>query len=102
MTVQVSAVEAYGMPDPARIVRVDRARFKTDEKSEIGSRVTMQLRRGRTRRVRILEVHGQNVVIDANHMRCGQSMELELELVAILNPALESDPELSDFRRVAE
>jgi FKBP-type peptidyl-prolyl cis-trans isomerase SlpA len=89
--VQVSAAEAYGLPDPTRTFRVDRARFRSDETFEIGSRVTMQLRRGRTRQVRILEVLGKTVVIDGNHPRCGQPMELELELVAFLTAVSEAD-----------
>lgn len=102
VTVRLSASEAYGMPDPTRIFRVDRARFRTDEKLEVGSRVTMQLRGGRTRRVRILEVHERIVVIDTNHPRCGQSLELELELVAILNSASELDQMIYDFRHATE
>jgi FKBP-type peptidyl-prolyl cis-trans isomerase 2 len=86
VTIQVPASESYGMPDPERIAHVDRARFLVNEKLEIGKRATMQLGRGRTRRVRILEVHERKIVVDTNHPRCGQSLELDVELVAILTP----------------
>ena len=89
VTIHVPANDAYGMPDPERIVRVDRARFLANEKLEVGKRALMQLGRGRTRRVTILEIHERNVVIDTNHPRCGQSLELDVELVAILTPAQE-------------
>jgi FKBP-type peptidyl-prolyl cis-trans isomerase 2 len=84
VTINVSPQEAYGMPDPARIFRVDRARFLANEKLEVGKRMLMQLKGGRTRRVRILEIHERIVVIDTNHPRCGQSVVLDVELVAIL------------------
>jgi len=84
VTVQVAAEEAYGMPDPTRVFRVDRARFPADEELTIGKQALMQVRQGRIRRVRVLEVHERTVVIDANHPRSGQAMELEVELVAFL------------------
>jgi peptidylprolyl isomerase len=88
--IYVSAEEAFGRHDPARIFRVDRARFNAAEEMAIGKWVSMHVRRGLSRRVRILEVHGRTVVIDANHPRCGQSVELEVELVAILPPSSSS------------
>jgi FKBP-type peptidyl-prolyl cis-trans isomerase SlpA len=102
VTIQVSASEAYGMPDPTRIFRVDRARFRADEKLKIGDFALMQVRDGRARRVRVLEIHERIVVIDANHPRCGQSLELEMELVAFMTPVLESNKSGHDSRRAAE
>ena len=90
------------MPDPTRIFRVDRARFRADEKLKIGDRALMQVRDGFARRVRILEILERIVVIDANHPRCGQSLELELELVAFMTTALESNTLGHDSRRAAE
>jgi FKBP-type peptidyl-prolyl cis-trans isomerase SlpA len=90
VAVNVSAEEAYGLPDPTRIFRVDRARFPGDERLAAGQRVSMRLSGGRTRRVRVLEVHGGVVVIDTNHPRSGQPLKLEVELVAILT----STPEI--------
>jgi len=87
VTIHVPASQAYGMPDPKRIASVDRARFPATEKLEIGKRGSMQLGRGRTRRVTIMEIHEQKVVVDTNHPRCGQSLELDVELVAILTPS---------------
>jgi FKBP-type peptidyl-prolyl cis-trans isomerase 2 len=87
VTVWIPAERAYGLPDPARIRRVDRARFAADEDLKVGRRVWMRLRRGGSRAVRILEVDGGAVVIDTNHPRSGQSVELEVELVAIFEGA---------------
>ncbi len=89
VTVHVPAEEAHGMPDPSRIRRVDRARFPADEQLTTGRRVQMRLTRGRTRRVRVLEVLGQVVVVDTNHPRSGLSVDLEVELVAIITATSE-------------
>ena len=84
ITVRVPAEKAHGMHDPSRVRRADRARFPADEELTAGRRVWMRLTRGRTRRVRVVEVLGGTVVIDTNHPRCGQAVVLEVELVAIL------------------
>ena len=87
VTVHIAPEQAYGMPDPNRVRSVDRARFPADEELVAGRRARMRLGRGRTRSVLILELRDETVVVDANHPRCGQSVELEVELVAILSTA---------------
>jgi peptidylprolyl isomerase len=89
VTLDVPAERAYGLSDPERIRRVTRARFAADEEIVPGRRARVRLRRGRTRAVRILEVREDAVVVDLNHPRSGQSVRLEVELVAILDPATE-------------
>ncbi len=86
VTVRVPAERAYGMPDPTRIRRVDRARFPADEDLTAGRQVWMRVSKGRTRPVRVMEVLGRVVVVDTNHPRCGQSIELEVELVTVIAP----------------
>ncbi len=86
VTIRVPAERAYGVTDPNRIRRVDRARFREDEDLAPGRRVWMRLTRGRTRRVLVVEVRAGVVVINTNHPRSGQSVELEVELVAVLPP----------------
>src|SRR5262245_18657819 len=46
VTVRVPPERAYGMPDPGRIRRVERARFPADEDLRVGRRVWMRLSRG--------------------------------------------------------
>ena len=87
VTVHVPPDLAFGVPDPDCVHRVDRSRFHADEDLTLGRRVWMRMRAGRTRRVRVLEVQGQVVTVDTNHPRSGQSLELEVELVAILAPS---------------
>lgn len=84
VTVRVPAEKAHGMPDPTRVRRADRARFPADEELTAGRRVWMRLTRGRTRRVRVVEVLGGTVVVDTNHPRCGQAVVLEVEVVSIV------------------
>jgi FKBP-type peptidyl-prolyl cis-trans isomerase 2 len=83
VTVVVPAEKAYGLVDPSRVRRVARARFSENQTLIPGGRVHLRLRSGRARLVRVVEVRDRTVTIDANHPRCGQSVELELEVVSV-------------------
>jgi peptidylprolyl isomerase len=92
LSLPVSADQAYGPCDPALIYRLRRGRFPQTQALEIGRWI--RITRGRRRSlVRILEVNDQAVVVDTNHPRAGQSLQLEVKLVAILpTPNLEPGP----------
>jgi peptidylprolyl isomerase len=85
-TVRVPPECAYGPSDPARVHRCARTRFPKDQPLPIGKRVRILNRQGQPRSVRILEVRGKMVVVDANHRWAGQAMELEVELIGIQAP----------------
>jgi peptidylprolyl isomerase len=82
-TVRVSAENAYGPADAARVRRWARTRFPKDRPLPVGKWVPVLDRQGRPRSVRILEVCGKMVVVDTNHRWAGQSLELEVELISI-------------------
>ena len=79
----VPADRAFGATDPARVVSVSRSRFAAGAALAPGGRARMRLAGGRSRPVRVVEVRGPVVVVDANHPRCGQVLDLEVELVSI-------------------
>jgi FKBP-type peptidyl-prolyl cis-trans isomerase 2 len=82
-TVSVAPEQAYGPPDPSRVRRLDRSRFPKNHPLPLGKWVRIPDRRGRRRVVRIVEVRPAMVVVDTNHRRAGQSLELEVELLGI-------------------
>ena len=90
--VSVPAGAAVAAPDPGRVRRWARSRFTPDQVIAVGKWLKVLDRRGHRRPVRILEVRGPMVVVDTNHPRAGQALELEVELVAILATA--PNPEL--------
>jgi len=83
VTLRLPAERAYGASDPGRIHRLARTRFPANRPLNVGGLVRVENNRGKRRLVRIMEVHDQMVVIDANHPRAGQTLELEVELVTI-------------------
>src|SRR5262245_45731481 len=85
-TVRVPAERAYGLPDPARVRRWARTRFPKDQPLRTGEWVRIVSRKGRRRRVRIVEVRPRTVVVDTNHRWAGQAMRLEVQLIGMRAP----------------
>jgi len=82
-TLSVPPERAYGLPNPTRVRRWSRERFPVNAALEPGQLVRLADVQGRSRRIRILEVKGKVVVVDANHPWAGQALKLEVRLVAI-------------------
>ena len=83
-TLKVPPEKAYGLRNPSRVRTLDRKFFPQDKALPVGKWVRISGRRG-PRLIRILELNGEEVIIDTNHRRAGQSLELEVELIAILD-----------------
>ncbi len=90
VTLRVPAEQAHGLFDPARVRRLSRSRFPKNAPLVVGQWMRILDRRGRHRRVRLMEVHDRMVVVDTNHPRAGQGLELEVELVSIHVPNVQS------------
>lgn len=80
--------KAYGLPDPGRVRRWPRRRFPEHAAIRPGEQVRFIDARGRRRLVRILEADGDMVLVDINHRWAGQTLELEVRVVAVR----EADP----------
>lgn len=74
---------AYGIHDPSRIQRWSRKRFSPDQELAVGKWIRVPMTGRRSRQVRIVELHGETVVVDTNHRGAGQTVEMIVELVAI-------------------
>ncbi|HKI35279.1 MAG TPA: FKBP-type peptidyl-prolyl cis-trans isomerase [Gemmataceae bacterium] len=91
VTLTVPAELAHGRFNPARVRRLARTRFPEGQTLPVGKWLRILDRRGRRRLVRIVEVHDQVVVVDTNHPRAGEVLQLEVELVAIEAPGAISE-----------
>jgi len=99
-TLTVPAEQAHGLSDPARVRRWSRERFPAGARLRPGKLVRVTNGQGRHRLVRVLEVNGKVVVVDANHPRAGQRLNLEVQFVAFCEPDAAS-PDLGPGRAVA-
>jgi len=91
VTVLVPAELAHGRFNPDRVRRLSRTRFPEGLALPVGKWLRILDRRGRRRLVRIVEVHDQMVVVDTNHPRAGEALQLEVELVCIQEAAANYD-----------
>jgi FKBP-type peptidyl-prolyl cis-trans isomerase 2 len=90
VVLSVPPERAHGPHEPARVRRWSRRRLPEDATLRPGKLVRYTDGRGRRRRVRVLQVNGEVVVVDANRRWAGQTLELEVELVGILAPGTRS------------
>ncbi|HEY7153120.1 MAG TPA: carbon storage regulator [Gemmataceae bacterium] len=87
MTLTVPPEQAYGLPDPTRIHRWSRERFPKETTLRPGKRIRFTDGRGRRHLIRILEVNSKMVVVDTNHRWAGQTLQLDVKVVAIVAPS---------------
>lgn len=86
-TVSVAPEQAYGPTAPDRVRQLARSRLPGDQPLRTGQWVPVELRTGRRRFVRVLEVRGQVVVVDTNRRGAGQTLQMEVQLLSIQPPA---------------
>ncbi len=79
----VPSQDAYGPMNPKLIRRMARWRFAEHEDLCVGQWVRVWDRQYRRRLVRIITIGEETVVVDANHRWAGQSLELEVTVIAI-------------------
>jgi len=84
-TIVIPAEEAYGPRMEDMIMEFPKAQFPPDMVAEVGMQLNMSNGSGQQFPVRIVEVKEEVVVLDANHPLAGETLNFDLELVAITN-----------------
>lgn len=82
-TVEVSADDAYGQPDPNARQAVPRTEIPDHIPVDPGTQLQVQTPQGQTLPVTVVEVTEEQVILDANHPLAGQDLTFAIELVAI-------------------
>lgn len=76
--------EAYGKRQASLVQEIPRGRFPKHVLLRVGKRLTaVNAASGRRRRVRIVEIKPQSVVVDGNHALAGKVIELEINLISL-------------------
>jgi peptidylprolyl isomerase len=84
--VKVPAQDAFGTSATPRVRRLDRRRFDPAQTLAVGGWARFTGPNGQSHRVRVLETLENVVVVDINHPKAGQDVELEVELLSIVEP----------------
>ncbi len=76
--------DAYGTVHRKLIKEVSRQRFPSNLALHIGQRLTATgVTSGRQRRVEVVEVKSDTVVVDGNHPLAGEVLEVEIQLLSL-------------------
>jgi FKBP-type peptidyl-prolyl cis-trans isomerase 2 len=84
---RLEPAEAYGERDPKAIEKIPISEFEGDMKPQPGMFVQMQTNNGHVIVAEILEVNKKDVKIDLNHPLAGKSLNFDITVVDILDPA---------------
>ena len=88
--------DAYGPVRPDLIKEVSRERFAAALDLHVGQRLTATgVRSGRQRRVAILELKPDTVVVDGNHPLAGEILDVQLQLISL-------DPSAAGARKTGD
>ena len=75
--------EAYGMPDPDRIITIEIAQLPGSENLNVGERVYLRNMNGQPFPVTVTEKDETNITLDANHEMAGKELNFRIELVEV-------------------
>lgn len=80
-TVTIPAAQAYGEPDPEQQLVVPKA--EVPDGVTVGDQLQLGMPNGGAVVVRVAEIEGEEVTLDANHELAGQDLTFEITLVEI-------------------
>ena len=75
--------EAYGMPDPERIITIEIAQLPGSENLNVGERVYLRNMMGQPFPVTVTARDDVNITLDANHEMAGKELNFRIELVEV-------------------
>lgn len=82
--IHVEPKDGYGESNPDMIAKVEKSQFPAEIKPEVGQTLEMEQPNGQAIPVRITEIEGETVTLDANHPLAGRALEFEVELIEIV------------------
>ncbi|MBL7752076.1 MAG: peptidylprolyl isomerase [Chitinophagaceae bacterium] len=83
-TVTIPVDDAYGPRNPDMMINFPKDRFPEGMEVEVGMPLVMNNASGEQFQVRVAEIEGENVVLDANHPLAGEELVFDIELVEIV------------------
>jgi FKBP-type peptidyl-prolyl cis-trans isomerase 2 len=82
-TVEVEPADAYGQHHERLVAKVNATDFPKDITPKIGQQLQTQDKNGQPVNVRVTEIDGDKVTLDANHPLAGKKLIFDIELVEI-------------------
>jgi FKBP-type peptidyl-prolyl cis-trans isomerase SlyD len=83
LNVSISPDDGYGEYDPRLTSVVDKKQFPQQAQLEVGALFEFSNAQGQPVVVRITELQGETVTVDANHPLAGQNLHFDVEVVLV-------------------
>lgn len=77
--------EAYGMPDPENILKIEISQLPGSEDLEVGQRVYLTNAMGQPFPVSVTAKDDTTITLDANHEMAGKELNFKIELVEVVD-----------------
>lgn len=82
--IPVEAKEAYGLYDPALLMKLPKNRLSKKKQFQLGEEIKLEVG-SHLRTYRVIEINSHEVTLDANHPLAGQDLVFEIEVTAARN-----------------
>jgi FKBP-type peptidyl-prolyl cis-trans isomerase SlyD len=83
LSVSITPADGYGEYDPKLTSVVERNQFPNQAQLEVGALFEFSNAKGHPVVVRVAELKGDSVTVDANHPLAGQNLHFEVEIVSL-------------------
>ena len=83
LNVMVPPEDAYGTRDPSNVFDADREELPDAANVIVGTEFTAEGEDGTELSMRVLEVHEDHVVVDANHPLAGETLNFQVQVVVV-------------------
>ncbi len=83
LNVTVAPEDAYGLRDPTDVFEVDRSEFPHPDAVEVGSEFTAEGDDGTELSMRVVEIHDDHIVVDANHPLAGETLNFHVVVSSV-------------------
>ena len=92
VSVSIKPQDGYGEHDPSLTSKVQKKQFPKQARLEVGALFEFSNSKGHPVVVRIVEVEGETVTVDANHPLAGKNLNFDVEIVSV-RPATKEEIE---------
>ncbi|MFB9135868.1 FKBP-type peptidyl-prolyl cis-trans isomerase [Vibrio sp. AK197] len=82
-SIELKAIDAFGLPNPDNIHYMDRAKFVGDNQVEVGTIMAFSGPDGMEIPGIITDIAGDSVTVDFNHPLAGQDVTFDVEILAV-------------------
>lgn len=82
-TVEIDPQDAFGFPDPANVHAMSRHDFADDMPLEPGVIISFTTPAGDELPGTVVEVEGEQVLVDFNHPLCGHTIKFAVEILSV-------------------